>query len=330
MAVVALDPRLGELIDLDAEAEKIAGGYRFTEGPVWSHRDRSLFFVDIEFANPNGGTIHRWTQAGGAQPFRSPSQNSNGSTFDLHGRLVTCVGGGSSVVRTNQDGSIETLADSYNGRPLNSPNDVICAPNGDIIFTDPYFALRGEPAPDPPPVPAVYRISARDGSLNRLTDAVAAPNGLVISDDGSRLFVDDTRQQQVRVFDVASDGSLTSDRVFCEVKTEGLRKDFADFLNAQLVPSTPMTRAPDGMKMDSLGNLYVAGNRNEGIWVFDREGRLLGCIGVGEEKSVFGEGLGGPSNLAWGDDDWRTLYVTAVTSVYRIRLKVAGQPVHSS
>jgi sugar lactone lactonase YvrE len=330
MAVVALDPRLEELIDLHAEAEKIAGGYRFTEGPVWSHRDQSLFFVNIEFSKPDGGTIYRWTQAGGAQPFRPNSRNSNGSTFDLEGRLITCVGDGPSVVRTNPDGSIETLADSYAGHPLNSPNDVICAPNGDIIFTDPYFALRGEAPPDPPPVPAVYRIAARDGSLTRLTDAVTAPNGLVMSDDGSRLFVDDTRQQQVRVFDVASDGRLTSDRVFCEIKVEGLRKDFADFLDAQSLPSAPETRAPDGMKMDSLGNLYVAGNRNEGIWVFNREGRLLGCIGVGEEKSVFGEGLGGPANLAWGDEDWRTLYVTAVTSVYRIRLKVAGQPVHSS
>lgn len=324
MAVIALDPRLEDLIDVDAQAEKIAGGYRFTEGPVWSHRDHSLLFVDIEFANPAGGTIHRWTQAGGAQPFRSPSRNSNGNTFDLQGRLITCVGGGSSIVRTNPDGSLETLAENYNGRPLNSPNDVICAPNGDIIFTDPYFAPGGA-TPDPPPVPAVYRISARDGALTKLTDTIGFPNGLVISDDGSRLFVDDTRQAHVRVFDIAADGSLTSDRVFCELKTEGLRKDVAEFLNAQNA-----SRAPDGMKMDSRGNLYVAGNRNEGIWVFDPQGSLLGCIGVGEEKSVFGEGLGGPSNLAWGDDDWRTLYVTAVSSVYRIRLKVAGQPVHSA
>lgn len=323
MAVVALDPRLGNLIDLDAKAEKIAGGYKFTEGPVWSHRDRSLLFVDIEFANPAGGTIHRWTQAGGAEPFRSPSENSNGSTFDLQGRLITCVGSSHKVVRTNADGSLETLADSYNGRPLNSPNDVICAPNGDIIFTDPFFSPRGD-LPVPPPIPAVYRIAASDGSLRQLTTEVDFPNGLVISGDGSRLYVDDTRQAHVKVFNVAADGSVSNGRVFCEVKADGLRKDFADYVLAQNA-----TRAPDGMKMDSLGNLYVAGNRNEGIWVFDPSGKPLGCIGLEEEPAVFGEGLGGPANLAWGDDDWSTLYVTAVTSIYRIRMKVAGQPVHS-
>jgi gluconolactonase len=324
MAVIAFDSRLADLVDLSATPEKIASGYKFTEGPVWNHRERALLFVDIEFANPGGGTIHRWTQSGGAAPWRPNSENSNGSTYDLQGRLVTCVGSGRKIVRTEADGSLSTLADAYNGRPLNSPNDVICAPNGDIIFTDPFFSPRGE-APDPPPVPAVYSVSARDGSVRQLTTDVAFPNGLVISDDGTRLYVDDTRAANVKVFDVAPDGSVSNGRVFCDVAADGLPKQFADQIMAHNA-----TRAPDGMKMDSQGNLYVAANRGEGIWVFDPSGKPLGCIGVGEEPAAFGEGKGGPSNLAWGDDDWQTLYATAVTSVYRIRMKVAGQPVHST
>jgi gluconolactonase len=323
MAVIAFDPRLAELVDLSAAPEKIASGYKFTEGPVWNHRERALLFVDIEFANPGGGTIHRWSASGGAAPWRPNSQNSNGSTYDLQGRLVTCVGSGRKVVRTEADGSLTTLADAYNGRPLNSPNDVICAPNGDIIFTDPYFAFGAE-TPDPPPVPAVYRVAATDGSLHRLTADVPAPNGLVVSDDGRRLYVDDTRAAHVKVFDMAPDASAGPGRVFCEVNAATAPKQFADQILA-----FNATRAPDGMKMDSQGNLYVAANRGEGIWVFDPAGQALGCIGVGDEPAAFGEGRGGPSNLAWGDDDWRTLYATAVTSVYRIRMKVAGQPVHS-
>jgi gluconolactonase len=322
MAVLVFDPRLESLIDPTAKVEKISGGYRFTEGPVWSHKEKALYFVDIVFANADEGVLQRWTAAGGAKPFRTRSKNANGSTFDAQGRLVTCVGDTHSIVRTNADGSLETLADSYNGRPLNSPNDIICAPNGDLVFTDPFFS-RGE-TPSPPPVAAVYRISARDGSLAQLTTEVGFPNGLVISDDGSRLYVDDTRNAHVKVFDVAPDGSLGAGRIFCEVNTNGLPQATADYILAQ----NP-ARAPDGMKMDSLGNLYVAGNRNEGIWVFDPQGKALGCIGFEEEPAVFGTGLGGPSNLAWGDDDWMTLYATAVTSVYRVRMKVPGQPVNS-
>lgn len=326
MAVVAVDSRFTDLIDLDAQPEKIATGYRFTEGPLWNHHDKSLIFVDFEFGNPEGGTMYRWMESAGAQVFRSPSQNSNGNTYDRQGRLVTCVGGGRKVVRTNMDGSIEVLASVYNGQPLNAPNDLICTPNGDIIFTD--------PAPRQQARSAVYRISAGDGSLTLLTEALIFPNGLVMSVDGSRLYVDDSREGHVRVFDVGADGRLSNDRIFCELKAEGLPQEVADFLYAQRNAAwsetfLPLTaRAPDGMKMDSLGNLYIAPNRSEGVWVFDPEGVLLGFIGVGEEESAFGEGgLGGPANLAWGDDDWQTLYITAVTSVYRVRLKVPGQPV---
>jgi gluconolactonase len=325
MAVVAFDQRLADLIDLDARAERIATGYTFTEGPVWHHRERSLIFVDIDFGNPDGGAMYRWTEAGGAAPFRAPSQNSNGNTYDRQGRLITCVGGGRTVVRTSADGTIETLASSHDGRPLNAPNDVICTPAGDVIFTDP--VIRRPDASPTAARSAVYRIDARDGALTLLTNDLETPNGLAMSDDGMRLYVDDTRRQHVRVWDVDRDGRLSNDRVFCELTAAGAPAQVAEFLQAQVAPSTTTNRAPDGMKLDARGNLYVAANRGEGIWVFDPAGALLGFIGVGEERSAFGEGRGGPSNLAWGDDDWRTLYVTAVTSVYRLPMKVAGQPV---
>ena len=309
MAIVALDKRLSDLVDPNVAVEKIATGFVFTEGPVWHSRERHLTFSDVF-----GAVMYRWTEAGGAVVLRKPSGGANGNTYDRQGRLVTCQHD-RRVTRTSADGSVEEIATHFEGKRLNSPNDIVCAANGDLLFTDPTFGLQPRMAPDgkeqpqETPFAGVYRLSARDGSLTLLADDFAAPNGIVLSPDQRRLYVDDSRQQHVRVFDVGSDGRLSNGRVFAEVKhgdTAGL---------------------PDGMKMDSEGNLYVAANTNEGIWVFDPEGTLLGFIGVGEEKHRFREGLGGPANLAWGGDDWRTLYVTAVSSVYRLRMKVAGQAV---
>jgi sugar lactone lactonase YvrE len=174
MTVVAVDPRLAHLFDLDAQAAPIATGYTFTEGPVWNHRGRSLVFVDIDFGNPQGGTLYRWTEADGVALVRQPSQNSNGNTYDRQGRLITCIGGGRRVVRTGADGSIETLVSSYAGQPLNAPNDVIGTPAGDIIFTDP--VIRRPETPPTTARSAVYRIAARDGALSLLFLLVRAGN----------------------------------------------------------------------------------------------------------------------------------------------------------
>ncbi|HLF71672.1 MAG TPA: SMP-30/gluconolactonase/LRE family protein [Dehalococcoidia bacterium] len=312
MAIVALYDRLFDLVDRNAQAEKIATGYRFTEGPVWDHRNKTLYFGDIP-----GNAQHRWTAAGGAKPWRVPSNQGNGTTIDAQGRLITCHHD-RYVTRTNlADDSVEVIAKEYKGGKLNSPNDVIVARNGDVIFTDPTFGLRqpdGTVLPQETPCPGIYRL-APDGTMTLLVEDFVAPNGLVLSNDGKRLYIDDTRERHVRVFDVADDGSLSNSRVFCEIKHEAKES------------------APDGMKMDSLGNLYVTSNRADGIWVFDRDGTLLGFIGVGDEPMMMGAAEqranvgGGPANCAWGDDDWQTLYITAVTSIYRIRMKVAGQPV---
>jgi len=245
-------------------------------------------------------------EGGGVEVFRRPSGGGNGNTYDSAGRLITCEHAKRRVSRTALDGTIETLASHYDGKRLNSPNDVIVTPGGDIIFTDPPYGLRtpdGSIHGQELPFNGVFRLSAHSGELSLLVDDFDRPNGLVISDDGSRLFVADTAREHVRVFDLAPDGSLTNSRLF------------VDRFEGRTGTGTPAR--PDGMKLDSRGNLYVAANTVEGIWVFSPAGELIGQIGLDET----------PANLAWGGDDWRTLFVTATTSVYRVPMKVAGQPV---
>lgn len=306
MPVEALDKRLTDLVDPNVTPERIATGYQFTEGPVWHHRERHLTFSDVF-----GFAMYRWTEKDGASVFRQPSHGANGNTYDRQGRLVTCQHDGR-VTRTNTDGSIETLASQYDGKRLNAPNDVICTAGGDLIFTDPFFALPRADGSMPTrelDFQGIYRLSAHDGRLTLLNRDLDAPNGLVLSADGRTLYVDDSRQANVHAWDVAADGSLSNHRVFCELQRGEMRT------------------TPDGMKLDSLGNLYVASNRPEGVWVFAPDGVLLGFIGVGAEKNPYRDTPGGPANLAWGGDDWRTLFITACTSVYRLPMRVAGQPV---
>ena len=306
MAVVVFDQRLLELVDEDVAVEKIASGYVFTEGPVWQPKEKHLTYSDI--FDEHGGTVYRWTPSGGAQVFRRPSEHANGHTYDRQGRLISCLHD-RRLIRTNADGSIEDLATRYNGARLNSPNDVICVGNGDILFTDPNYGLRqpdGSFAAGDYDGCGVFRLS-RDGKLTLLTTSLASPNGITLSEDSDTLYVCNTSEQTVHAFDVASDGSLSNERVACELK-RGEHQG-----------------RPDGMKLDSRGNLWVAGNSAEGIWVFEPGGTLLGFVGTGEEMNRQGTAPGGPANLAWGDDDWQTVYATAVTSVYRLRIKVPGQ-----
>jgi gluconolactonase len=295
-STVVLDERLRALVDPDATAEKIACGCIFTEGPLWSHRDQSLIFSDVR-----GDTMYRWTAAGGQQVYRKPSQVSNGNTYDLQGNLVTCEHSGRRVSRTYPDGRIETAVDRYQGKRLSSPNDLVYATNGDLYFTDPPYGLRqpdGTFAPSETPFNGVYRIAASDGSMTMVVEDFERPNGLVISLDGSKLYIDDTDRAHVRVFDLGPDGSLSNGRVFVEVKHGGT------------------TGRPDGMKLDSQGNLYVTANTAEGVWVYAPDGTLLGFIGVPEA----------PANCAWGGPGHSTLFITANTGVYRLPMKVAGQP----
>lgn len=295
-ATVVLDARLEALVDPAATAEKIAGGCIFTEGPVWSHRDNSLIFSDVR-----GDTMYRWTEASGQQVIRQPSGVSNGNTYDLAGLLVTCEHKNRRVSRTLANGQVETVVSHYDGKLLNSPNDLVYAPNGDLYFTDPPYGLRqpdGTFAPGEYGLNGVFRLAASDGSLSVVVDDFERPNGLVISNDGRQMYIDDTDRHHVRAFDLGADGGLSNGRLFADV-TYG-----------------ETVGRPDGMKLDVEGNLYVTANTADGVWVFAPDGTLLGFIGVPEA----------PANVGWGGPGNSTLFITANTSVYRLPMKVAGQP----
>jgi gluconolactonase len=296
-AIVAASPEFREIVDLDAEPEKVAGGFVFTEGPVWDARRRRLVFSDIP-----ADTMYEWTEADGARIFRKPSGMANGNTIDAGGALLTCEHANRRVSRTTEDGSVATLVDRYEGKRLNSPNDVIVAARGEVYFTDPPYGLRrpdGTFAPGELDFFGVFRLAPATGVLTLLVDDFVRPNGLALSADGRTLYVADTDRAHVRAFDVTADG-LSNGRVFAQTEHDGI------------------VARPDGIKLDERGNLYVTSSRPQGVWVYDPSGRLLGQISVGAET---------PANCAFGGDDWRTLFVTAQTSVYRVQLKVAGQRV---
>jgi gluconolactonase len=295
--IQVLDASFERLIDPQTEIENIATGFTFAEGPVWHSRDRRLIFSDI----PND-TLYGWTASSGHEVFRKPSGQGNGNTFDRQGRLLTCEQANRRVSRTSYDGTVETLASHFEGKRLNSPNDVICASNGDVYFTDPPYGLRqpdGSFKGQELPYCGVFRWSATSGRLTLLIDDFERPNGLAFNAQETQLYICDTEHHHVRLFDLGLDGTLRHGRI-C----------------AELIHGDVLGRA-DGLKLDIEGHLYIAGNTQEGVWVFNPDGRLIGFIGVGELAA----------NLAWGGDDWRTLYITARTSVYRVPMNIAGRPV---
>jgi gluconolactonase len=270
------------------DPERIATGFQFTEGPVWMP-DGTLLFSDIPASR-----IYKWTPDGDGQVevWREPSGNSNGLTVDRQGRLVACEHGTRRVSRTEADGTVVTLADRYGGGRLNSPNDVIVKSDGTVYFTDPPYGI--EPREREQPCNGLYRIPP-GGTVELLADDFDRPNGLAFSPDESILYVDDSPRRHVRAFDVRPDGTLTNSRLCADM-------------------DHPQPGSPDGMKIDAEGNLYVAGAT--GIWVFEPDGTHLGVVVTPER----------PANCAWGDPDRKTLYVTARTSLYRIRVKVPGLP----
>lgn len=276
---------LGEILAPNTQVEKVAGGFEFTEGPVW-HPDGFLLFSDIP-----ANTIYKWQPKKKTEIFRQPSGNANGNTLDRSGRLVTGEHGNRRLSRTEKDGQIVTLASHYQGKRLNSPNDLVVKSDGSIYFTDPPYGI--EPEQEELGFYGVYHL-APDKTLTLLVDDFVRPNGIVFSPDETKLYVNDSEKGHIRVFDVQSDGMLANGKLFAEMK-----------------PSSG-EGAADGMKVDIKGNVYSTGPG--GVWIFSPNGELLGIIETPEA----------PANLAWGDSDYKTLYITARNSLYRVRLKNSG------
>lgn len=287
------DPRFASVVGESVAFEQLATGFLFTEGPLWHRRERYLLFSDMP-----GDHLRRWREGEGVTTFRQPCFKSNGLAWDREGRLVVCEHASSRVTRTEADGSSTTLASHYEGKELNSPNDIVVKSDGGIYFTDPtygrmeYYGVPREPQLG---FRGVYRIEPDGRRLTLLADDFAQPNGLCFSRDEKLLFVNDTERQHIRVFEVAADGTLRNGRVWAQTTGEG-------------------AGAPDGMKLDSAGNLYCCGPG--GIHVFASDATCLGVIRTPEY----------PANFCWGDDDFRSLFITASTSIYRIRVAVPGTP----
>ena len=286
--VKAYSNAIWQIVPEKVALEQVATGFGFTEGPVWC-KDY-LLFSDIP-----RNRIVRWrmrSEGPEITTFRSPSGNSNGLALDKSGRLITCEHSTRRVTRTEVDGSVSVLAERYEGRRLNSPNDVVVRSDGSIYFTDPPYGLKNFDTWKELSFNGVYRF-APDGKLVLLADDFDRPNGLAFSPDESVLYINDTSRVHIRAFDVSPDGNLSNGRVLIDMQSSE-------------------TGAPDGMKVDEKGNIYCTGPG--GLWVIDSNGQCLGRIMLPEI----------PSNLAWGDTDRRSLYITARSSIYRLRLAVPG------
>lgn len=295
---------LDSVVPSEARIEKLAGGFRFVEGPVWVAEGNYLLFSD-----PNSNAIYRWTRDGEVSVYRTKSgyagvdigeyrqPGSNGLALDQEGRVTIDQHGNRRVIRVERTGAVTVLADRYQGRRLNSPNDLVYRRDGSLYFTDPPFGLP-KAFEDPVkelPHSGVYML--RDGRLTLLTTDLAGPNGLAFSPDEKTLYVSnwDPARKLIMAYDVAPDGRLTRGRVFFDITA-----------------SEPGDECWDGLKVDERGNLYAAGPR--GIYVLNPAGKLLGLITPPEHVA----------NMAWGDEDLKTLYITASTGLYRVLLGVAG------
>ncbi len=281
----AQSPAFWKLISKDANLETVATGFGFTEGPVW---DKSGFvYVSDEEINK----IFRVYPDGHKEELISLG-DPDGNTYDRQLRLIDTASVLRAIIRITPDGKYTVLADHFEGKKLNSPNDVVIGPDGAIYFTDPTLDLvKGETQEIP--YQGVYRLDD-SGKVTLLTKDLTQPNGLAFSPDGKRLYIDDSAEKNIRVYDVQSDGTLANGRVFGDEKGnkgEGV---------------------PDGMRVDRKGNIFVTGPK--GIWVWDPQGHHIGTIVVPEQ----------PANLTWGGAHYDTLYITATHSVYKLRTKTKG------
>ena len=292
MSVQIRDQRFLDIVDRDLALETLASDFQFTEGPIWHPREKHLTFSDIPASR-----MYRWSEDGGLVVFREPSNMTNGNTYDHEGRILSCEHASSRVTRTEADGSITVLASHYQGKELNSPNDIVVRRDGTIWFSDPtYGRLGGTGTVRDPELDfrGVYRIDPADNGLTLLSSDFAMPNGLAFTPDHESLYVADTPRLHIRKFGIDAAGALTGGEVFAESTGEG-------------------AGAPDGLKTDSAGHVFCAGPG--GIHVYHPSDGT--CLGVIETPAFC-------ANFAWGGDDLRTFFLTSSTCLYRTRVKVPG------
>ncbi len=281
-----ISPDFLTLIPKDAKLDTVAGGFGFTEGPVWDAA--GLLYVSDEEINK----IFRVNLKDGGKEELMALGDPDGNTYDRDHHLIDCASVLRAIIAISKDGKYTVLADHFEGKKFNSPNDVIVGPDEALYFTDPTLDLpKGEKQEIP--FQGVYRLD-KDGKVTLLTKDLSQPNGLAFSPDGKKFYVDDSEQRNIRVYDFGANASLKNGRIFGEEpggKGEGV---------------------PDGIKVDRKGNLFVTGPK--GIWVWSPEGTHLGTIAMPEQ----------PANLTWGGKDLSTLYITATTSVYKLQTTTHG------
>lgn len=281
----AESPQFWKLIPPEAKLVTVVTGLGFTEGPVWDAR--GFLYVSDEELNK----IFRIYPDGRKEEVVALG-DPDGNTYDVHQRLIDCASVLRAIIRLDESGKYEIIAGRFEGKKFNSPNDVVLGPDGALYFTDPTLDLPKDQKKELA-FQGVYRLDL-SGRVTLLTTDLSQPNGLAFSPDGKKLYVDDSEKRNIRVYDFLADGTLANGRTFGEE------------------PGKKGEGVPDGMKVDKSGNLYVTGPG--GIWVWDKDGHHLGTILMPEQ----------PANLAWGDADWSTLYITATTSVYCIRTSARG------
>jgi len=284
-------PDFAGVILADERLETVGSGYLFTEGPAWHPHEGHLTFSDIA-----GDTMYRWREGGTPQVFRQPSRMANGNTYDAGGRLLTCEHAASRLVRLEADGGLTVLASHHGGKELNSPNDVVVTRDGAIWFTGPLPGRRpffGVPRDQELDFQGVWRIAPDGGDAVPVLTGFELPNGLCFSPDETVFYVNDTPKGHIRRFAVGAGGALSGGEVFAQLEGEG-------------------EGVPDGLKTDVDARVWCTGPG--GIHVFSPEGVALGVIRLPEKTA----------NFAFGGADRRTLFTTSSTSVYRLRVRVAG------
>ena len=283
------DPRFKQLVSADAKVEKLAGGMQFIEGPVWMREDGDggyLVFSDIPASE-----LKRWDAKNGLQTFRTDTHQTNGNTRDREGRIISCQHEARRVTRSEKDGSVTVLADKFEGKKFNSPNDPVVKSDGTIWFTDPTYGLpKGESLEIDGRY--VYRLDPETKQVTKVAEGFDQPNGLTFSPDEKKLYVADSgKPHHIRAFDVKPDGTLTGGEPLCVIGKG----------------------APDGIRCDEHGNIWSSAG--DGVHVFAADGKLIGKVPVPET----------PANLCFGGEDGKTLFMTARTSLYTVKTNVRGK-----